>query len=628
MVKTISKFNLPFASLADVEKFEKTPIEEWVPHQNVYDVFCAAVEQYGDKPALITLPPGDPMGDGREITYRDLLAKVNQTANLFLSAGLVKGETVTYLIPLCPQAYFTMLGAEAVGTVNAVNPLLEPEHILGIAEAANATILIATGQALSPELWEKAAYVIERMPNLKAVYVLGGGAECDGKKIFPYDEMIAKQDSSAINGPRNDALDDVIGYYHTGGTTGVPKLAPHTNRMQLSQIAMSGFGLGYSEADCLLAGLPMFHISGSIVVGLVPMINGATLVISSPQGFRDPLIIGNYWRLVEKYGVTVLGGVPTMMSALLNVPIGDADISSLRAGLTGGSAAPVEVLKAISDLSGVPMLEGYGMTEVTCFTTMQPQNGEVRFGSVGLRFPFVEVEAAHIDESGNITRFAEPEEIGEIIMKGVCVTPGYVQSDYNATAFTADGWLRSGDLGRIDAEGYIWLTGRAKDIIIRSGHNIDPSIIEEALHEHPAVELAAAVGRPDNYAGEIPVAYVQLKPDATATPDELKDFARERIPERAANPADLTIIDEMPLTGVGKIFKPTLRNDAAVKIFTAELETLNGNGVSIAVNVDNHPVHGSVATITVTGGDKATLGGQIAEKLGPYTLRHEVVWQE
>jgi fatty-acyl-CoA synthase len=398
--------------------------------------------------------------------------------------------------------------------------------------------------------------------------------------------------------------------------------------MQLSQIAMSGFGLGYSEADCLLAGLPMFHISGSIVVGLVPMINGATLVISSPQGFRDPLIIGNYWRLVEKYGVTVLGGVPTMMSALLNVPIGDADISSLRAGLTGGSAAPVEVLKAISDLSGVPMLEGYGMTEVTCFTTMQPQNGEVRYGSVGLRIPFIEVEAAHIDESGNITRFAEPEEIGEIIMKGVCVTPGYVQSDYNATAFTADGWLRSGDLGRIDAEGYIWLTGRAKDIIIRSGHNIDPSIIEEALHEHPAVELAAAVGRPDNYAGEIPVAYVQLKPDATATPDELKDFARERIPERAANPADLTIIDEMPLTGVGKIFKPTLRNDAAVKIFTAELETLNGNGVSIAVNVDNHPVHGSVATITVTGGDKATLGGQIAEKLGPYTLRHEVVWQE
>ena len=407
----------------------------------------------------------------------------------------------------------------------------------------------------------------------------------------------------------------------------MPKLAPHTNRMQLSQIASSGFGLGYSEKDCLLAGLPMFHISGSIVVGLVPMLNGITLVIASPQGFRDPLVIGNYWRLVDKYNVTVLGGVPTMLSALLNVPVGDSDISTLRAGLTGGSAAPVEVLKAISEKSGVPMLEGYGMTEVTCFTTMQPQQGEVRFGSVGLRFPFVEVKAADIDESGDITRFSDVDEIGEIIMKGVCVTPGYVQAEYNQKAFTTDGWLRSGDLGRIDADGYIWLTGRAKDLIIRGGHNIDPSIIEEALHEHPGVELAAAVGRPDAYAGEMPVAYVQLKPDTKVTPEELKEFAREHIPERAANPADLTIISEMPLTGVGKIFKPALRHDAAVKVFNAELKALAADGVEITVTVDNHPVYGSLATVSVTGGDKDQLGSQIAEKFGPYTLRHEVVWR-
>ncbi len=212
-------------------------------------------------------------------------------------------------------------------------------------------------------------------------------------------------------------------------------------------------------------------------------------------------------------------------------------------------------------------------------------------------------------------------------MKGVCVTPGYVQAEYNQKAFTTDGWLRSGDLGRIDADGYIWLTGRAKDLIIRGGHNIDPSIIEEALHEHPSVELAAAVGRPDAYAGEMPVAYVQLKPDAKVTPEELKEFAREHIPERAANPADLTIIREMPLTGVGKIFKPALRHDAAVKVFNAELEALAADGVDITVTVDNHPMHGSLATVSVTGGDKDQLGPQISEKLGPYTLRHEVVWQ-
>ena len=627
MAEAFKKFNLPFVTLKDVEKFEQTPVEQWVPYRNIYDALKGVVEQYGDKPSLIALPPGDPMGEPRVITYRELLARVHQTANLFLSAGLRKGETVTYLIPLCPQAYFTMFGAEAVGTVNAVNPLLEPEHILGIAEAANATILIATGRALSEELWNKAVYVMERMPNLKAVYVLGGGSECDGKKIFPLDDMIMQQDATRINGPINEEPDDIVGYYHTGGTTGVPKLAPHTNRMQLAQIASSGFGLGYSDKDCLLAGLPMFHISGSIVVGIVPIMNGATLVITSPQGFRDPLIVGNYWRLVEKYGITVLGGVPTMLSALLNIPVGEADISTLRAGLTGGSAAPVEVLKAMTGYARAPILEGYGMTETTCFITMQPQNGEARPGSVGLRLPYADIAAAHVDEEGQIERFADPDEIGEIIMRGVSIMPGYVQTDYNRKAFTKDGWLRSGDLGRIDADGYIWLTGRAKDVIIRGGHNIDPSIIEEALHEHPAVELAAAVGRPDSYAGELPVAYVQLKPGAKATADELKDFARARIPERAANPVDMTLIETMPLTGVGKIFKPALRHDAAIKVFMADLASLSGKGVDISVNVDNLPVHGSLATVTVKGGDQASLAPIIAEKLGPYTLRHEVVWQ-
>lgn len=627
MAGSFRNFNTSFVTLADVEEFEKTPAVERVPYQNIYEAFVGTVQANPDKEAIVALPPGDPMADGVSISFSQFLGRVNQAANMFLGAGLSEGETVTSLLPLCPQAMFTLLGAEAVGIVNSINPLLEPEHILGIAKAANATILMATGQALSPELWAKATYVIEHLPSLKAVYVLGGGAECDGQKIKPLDPELAAQDASKINGRTDRGLDEIVGYYHTGGTTGVPKLAPHTNRMQLAQIASSGFGMGYSSADKAIAGLPMFHISGSIVVGLVPILNAATLVIASPMGFRDPLVIGNYWRLVEKYGITILGGVPTMLSALLNMPIGDSDISSLRCGMTGGSAAPVEVLKAITKMTGVNMLEGYGMTEVTSFTTMQPQNGEPRFGSVGIRLPYVEIAAVHLDADNNITGFAEADEIANIVMRGICVMPGYVQTEFNQKAFTEEGWLISGDLGRIDKDGFIWLTGRAKDLIIRSGHNIDPAIIEEVLHEHPMVELAAAVGRPDSYAGEIPVAYVQLKPDAKITPEELQDFARQHIAERAANPSNLYIIDVMPLTGVGKIFKPALRHDAAVKVFDAELAPLRENGTEISVAVENHPVHGSLATVTASGGDEGVIRAAITDKLGPYTMRHEIVWQ-
>ncbi len=619
-------YDRPFKSLTDVYEFEKQPEETWLKSGSIYNAFCETVAENGDKTALTALPPGDPLGQGLDISFNAFLARTNQAANMFLDAGLAEGEAVSYLLPLCPQAYFTLLGAEAVGIVNAINPMLEPEHILGISEAANASILVVTGSRLSEELWEKAAYVIDHMPNLKAVFVLGGGPECDGKKIFPLDEAMAAQPADKINNMPKYDLDKVVGYYHTGGTTGVPKLAPHTNRMQLVQTVSTAYMLGLTNKDVMLAGLPLFHISGSIVVGLAPILAGVTLVVPSPQGFRDPLVIGNYWRLVEKYGVTVLGGVPTMLSALINIPIGDADISSLRIGLTGGSAAPVEVLKAITEQSGIPMLEGYGMTEVTSFTTMQPRDGEKRFGSVGLCGPYARIKAVMIDENGQIARDADVDEIGVIVMQGACVMPGYVQKAANADAFAAEGWINSGDLGRIDKEGYVWLTGRAKDLIIRSGHNIDPGLIEEALHEHPAVELAAAVGRPDSYAGEMPVAYVQLKPGMKATAEELQDFARERISERAANPASIHLIDVMPLTGVGKIFKPALREDAIQKVFQSELDAVEAPTPKMELVVENDPTHGMMARIRVAGSETSDVEEKIRNRLGAYTVHHEIEW--
>jgi fatty-acyl-CoA synthase len=187
-----------------------------------------------------------------------------------------------------------------------------------------------------------------------------------------------------------------------------------------------------------------------------------------------------------------------------------------------------------------------------------------------------------------------------------------------------DGWLDSGDLGRLDKDGYLWLTGRSKDLIIRGGHNIDPIVIEEALVRHPAVETAAAVGLPDTYAGELPMAFVQLRPGASATPDELREFCRQEIPERAAVPVQVVPIPQMPLTGVGKIFKPALRLDAAQRAFEAALTPIKAEGVTVEVTVRNDATHGTLAVVRVSGLPKDTAIKRCAELLGGFQIRHVV----
>jgi fatty-acyl-CoA synthase len=251
-------------------------------------------------------------------------------------------------------------------------------------------------------------------------------------------------------------------------------------------------------------------------------------------------------------------------------------------------------------------------------------HGERRAGSVGLRLPYTEVRVADVAGDGTIRGDCALGTIGHVLMRGPQVTPGYLDPRHNTGAMLADGWLDSGDLGRLDKDGYLWLTGRSKDLIIRGGHNIDPIVIEEALVRHPAVETAAAVGLPDTYAGELPLAFVQLRPGAEATPDELREFARKEIPERAAVPVQVMVIPQMPLTGVGKIFKPALRLDAARCAFDTALAPLKADGVALDVIVRNDDTHGTLAVVRVAGGPSETVVKRCAELLGGFQIRHVV----
>jgi fatty-acyl-CoA synthase len=253
----------------------------------------------------------------------------------------------------------------------------------------------------------------------------------------------------------------------------------------------------------------------------------------------------------------------------------------------------------------------------------------LRLGSVGHALPCARVRIVKVDAEGRCMGDCAANEIGVVAMAGPGVFTGYLSEVHSRGAFVEPGWVNSGDLGRLDDEGYLWLTGRAKDLVIRGGHNIDPPAIEEIPYQHPAVALAAVVGQPDAHAGELPVAFVQLKPEAKVDDHELLEFVRERTPERAAVPVRLFFVDPMPLTAVGKVFKPALRWDASARVVRGLLVGLAPAGAVFEVSVGAHESHGSLIAVGIRGvaePARAALAQQVDERLDPLVTRYAIVW--
>jgi fatty-acyl-CoA synthase len=263
------------------------------------------------------------------------------------------------------------------------------------------------------------------------------------------------------------------------------------------------------------------------------------------------------------------------------------------------------------------------MTETSSVHTISYSDRPVRLGSVGHAVPYSRVRVVKLGMDAKWVDCA-PNEIGVVAMGGPGVFSGYLSDKHNKDAFIEPGWVNSGDLGRLDEEGYLWITGRAKDLIIRGGHNIDPAPIEEILFRHPAVAFAAVVGEPDAYAGELPVAYVQAKAGMQADAAEITAFLAERTPERAAIPSQVYVIDSMPLTGVGKVFKPQLRWDAAERKVRAMLADLQQGDMRIDVKAAAHSVHGNMITVRLQGASPL-VEAEIHKRLDPLVMRHEVV---
>jgi fatty-acyl-CoA synthase len=604
---------------AQLREFEAVPLDERLAATSTHDVIRIGAEAYPDRPALVFLPNSDPQEPGLTISYRDFLGGVTQAANMFHALGVGSTDVVTLLLPLLPQSFFTLFGGETAGIANPVNPLLEASQIAEILRAAGTKVLVTAGPAMSAEIWAKVERIRGELPQLTAI-VCVGGAPSDMPGVFSWEELARAQPSDRLVSGRRISAGDVAAYFHTGGTTGMPKLVRHTHRNQVYQAWVIGLML---PTESILFGLPLFHVGGALTQGLGHFGAGTSVVVLSPGGWRNPNSIRNAWKLVERFRPQVFGGVPTVLAAALNVPLEGADVSSIKYCSGGGSAIPVAVAQAYEAQFGAPVLEVYGMTETASVHTISYPDRPVRLGSVGHAVPYSHVRVLEMASDGKWVDCA-PGRIGVVAMSGPGVFSGYVSDKHNREAFIEPGWVNSGDLGRIDEDGYLWITGRAKDLIIRGGHNIDPAPVEEILFRHPAVAFAAVVGEPDAYAGELPVAYVQLKAGQQADPAEMTAFVAERTPERAATPVQLHIIEAMPLTGVGKVFKPQLRWDAAERKVRAMLADLEQGDVRIDVKAGTHATHGSLITVRLHGGSGAT-EAEIHRRLDPLVTRHEVV---
>ena len=586
-------------NLQDIEEIERIPLEQRVSSWNLNDWIRRGWSLSPGKVAIHYVEDGDPTRPPISIAYRELAQRSIQAANLFHSLGVRSEDGVLFLLPTTPQLYCALFGGLATGIACVVNWMLKPEHLLDLIRNARTRVLVVLGPTPGYDIWENVQAIREQLPGVRILSVEALG----GKKLdeSDFDALCGIQPGERLIFERAIKPEDVAAYVHSGGTTGSPKLVKLTHRgfcyKCWAHTALGGPGAN----DRIFADYPLFHVAGVMSRGILSIVNGMTVVIPSALGARDKAFIANYWKFVEKYRITLFTGVPTTLSVLAKNPPTTEDVSSLnKIGTTGSAPLPVETMRELERTIGVRMLLTYGSTEYTTSATQPPREGEPRYGSTGLRLPYTEVRTAVLDREGNIERFCAPDEPGIVVVRGPGVTPGYVDPKHNVGVFTRDGFFKSGDLGRIDPEGYLWITGRAKDLIIRGGHNIDPLMIEDAMTKHPAVLHVAAVGKPDAYAGELPIAYVQRVAGSSVSAEELAAFAQEHVPERSAVPKEIHFLDAMPLTDIGKPDKVWLRLDAATRAYTAALAAALGSSVQISVEVGPDAAHGTRVTVTAS----------------------------
>ncbi len=635
--------------LSDIVAIESVPLAERGLPENTYDLVARSTNSNASAIALQFFLSVKDIEKSVSYSYAEFLGKITQTANYLRSIGIERDSSLNLILPNLPQTLFLMIGGETAGVISPLNPTLEVEGLRRLIEGSRSDLVVTLAPLPGTDIYQNTIAALEglkgkyKLITVDPGHFLGGikrtGLKWARKKlnlpkipdnvdlIGDFDSLVETSSPKALSFSDLPKADDIASMFHTGGTTGQPKLALHSHRNEVCNSWMGSVAAGVETSGFVfLCGLPLFHCNAFTVTGLVPWMFGNTVVLGTPKGFRGEGMIDDFAKVVSYFKINFFSGVPTIYSRLLEKLPERSDLSSLRYALCGAAPLSEKLVESFESKTGVTILEGYGLTESNCIATVNPSEGSRKVGSVGLRLPYSSLLIAQSRE-GNFLREAGPGEIGRVLLKGPHIFPGYLDSDHNSgvwfeTSIDDEVWLDTGDLGYLDSDGFLWLTGRSKDIIIRGGHNIDPSNVEKLLEDHKDVERAIVIARPSSDLGEVPVAYVTLLPGHQTSSLELTIYSRQHLPEKQSIPETIYVVDELPLTQVGKVHRPTLRHQQIKAVFEEEISKLQGV-VSTDVKVVSDPEHGTKAEISIkthTSVDYAQFQRELSAALGRYTI--------
>ncbi|KOO47854.1 fatty acid--CoA ligase family protein [Viridibacillus arvi] len=494
---------------------------------------------------------------GKDTNYGEFEESVARFASALKGLGVGNGDHVALLLGNTPHFLISLYATMRVGaTVIPINPIYTPDEITYIVRNGDAKVVIAL-DALLPLV----KVGVTAFPNVEAFIVCETAPETAAKlaelespvkeKVRSFSMLLAS--SSADFEPTELDPEDTAIILYTSGTTGQPKGAMLTHKNLFSNARDVAEYLTISPEDRVITALPVFHVFALTVVVNAPLLNAATLLIVPRFSPKD------VFEIAREKKATVFAGVPTMYNFLYQFPDGNPeDFSEIRLAISGGSSLPVALLHNFEDKFNVRISEGYGLSEASPVSSFNPLDRERKPGSIGTNI--VNVENKVFNQFGEEVPVGE---VGELVVKGPNVMKGYYKMPEETAATLRDGWLYTGDLAKMDEEGYFYIVDRKKDMIIVGGYNVYPREVEEVLYAHPGIVEAAVIGLPDLNFGEEVFAYVVLK-DKNLTIEDIYEYCKEKLVKYKI-PKQIEIIEELPKNTTGKILRRSLKEHALNK---------------------------------------------------------------